>query len=265
MKTANNGSIELAFDVEGDGPPLLLIAGTGADRNLWGHVRPELNRRFRTIAFDNRDAGRSTKVSSSYSAVDLAEDALAVLRTAGVERAHVVGHSMGGVVAQELAIGWPERVSSLTLTNTWTRADHYVRAVCKLAHDLTETIADDELRSRAIYFLALGPAFLTQVALSEVVGAVLSASPTQPQASLKRQWALDLELDTLDRLGRISAPTHVLWSPADRFLPEVHARQLVQGIPDARETRFDDGIGHCPMIESPDAFVDAVTSFIARR
>lgn len=263
MPTASNGDIELVYDIEGSGPPLLLIAGTSADRSIWGYVRPNLAESYRTIAFDNRDAGQSSMAGGPYGATDLVADALAVLDAAGVHRAHVLGHSMGGMVAQELAIMHPKRIASLTLTNTWARADTNSRSAFELARDLTSAVDDDALRLRALYFMGLGPAILSNLPLAEIAAGVIAVGPLQPREALTRQWTLDLELDTLDQLRQIRAPTHVMWSTDDRFLPALHARQLVAGIAGAVETRFEGGVGHCPMIEIPEGFVAEVLPFLA--
>ncbi len=95
MGTAVNDNVELAFDVEGTGPDLLLISGTASSRAIWSLVRPELAKSSRTIAFDNRDSGTSSIVKHPYELADLAADAAAVLDAAGSKSAHIVGHSLG--------------------------------------------------------------------------------------------------------------------------------------------------------------------------
>lgn len=255
-----NGNLQLAYDVIGAGPDLLLIAGTSADRALWAQVRPALSERFRTIAFDNRDSGESDASPSDYGFGDLVDDTVAVLDAAGSERPHVLGHSLGGMIAQELALAHPDRVASLTLANSWARRDAYVTSVFELARDLSRSIEDTALRLRAIYFMALGVPTLRTIPLAGIVEQVLAVGPAQSRQALARQWQIDLDADTLDRLGAIKAPAHVIWSTDDKLLPEPHGRDLVQGIPNAVETVMD-GIGHAPMIEDPAAFAAAVLGF----
>jgi 3-oxoadipate enol-lactonase len=100
------------------GPPVLMIQGLGADKHLWDLQRLALAPWYHTIALDNRGAGRSDKPFGHYSLEQMADDAIAVLDAVGVERAHVVGASMGGVITQIIAIRHPERVRSLTLACT---------------------------------------------------------------------------------------------------------------------------------------------------
>ncbi|WP_448044271.1 alpha/beta fold hydrolase [Bradyrhizobium liaoningense] len=264
MPFATNKAVHLAYDVSGSGPDLLLIAGTSADRGLWTQVRPALNERFRTIAFDNRDSGASAASPGDYVIRDLVDDTVAVLDAAGSERAHVLGHSLGGVIAQELALAHPDRVASLTLANSWARRDTYVTSVFELAKDLSRSIADDALRLRAIYFMALGVTTLRSLPLAGIVEQVLAAGPAQSRQAVVRQWQIDLDADTLERLPAIKASTHVLWSTGDKLLPEPHGRDLVRGIPNATETVLE-GIGHAPMIEDPAAFTAAVLGFLDGR
>ncbi|MBY6242907.1 alpha/beta fold hydrolase [Methylosinus sp. Sm6] len=264
MAFAANRNLQLAYDVIGAGPDLLLIAGTSADRALWAQVRPALSERFRTIAFDNRDCGASGASPGDYGIGDLVDDTIAVLDAVGSERPHILGHSLGGMIAQEFALAHPERVASLTLANSWARRDTYVTSVFDLARDLSQSIEDDALRLRAIYFMALGVPILRTVPLAGMVEQVLAAGPAQSRQAVVRQWQIDLDADTLDRLAAITAPTHVIWSTGDKLLPEPHGRDLVQGIPNAFETVMD-GIGHAPMIEDPAAFAAAVLGFLDSR
>ncbi len=263
MSLAINHNVRLAYDVSGTGPDLLLIAGTAADRGLWTQVRPLLSEKFRTIAFDNRDSGASSLSADSYRITDLAADAAAVLDAAGSERAHILGHSLGGAIAQEFALLYPGRVASLTLANSWTRRDTYVTSVFELARDLAQSVEDDALRLRSVYFMALGTPTLKALPLSGIVEQVLAAGPAQPREALVRQWQVDLEVDTRDRLPSIAAPAHVIWSRGDALLPEPHGRELAEGIPGAVETVLD-GIGHAPMIEDPQVFASAVLDFLER-
>ena len=261
MPRANNHGISLEYDVIGEGPDLLLIAGTSADRGIWGYIRPALAEHFRTIAFDNRDSGKSSQATDSYSISDLVDDAVAVMNAAGSKHAHVLGHSLGGVIAQELGLAYPERVKTLTLANSWTRRDTYATSVFELARDLAQAIPDDELRLQALYFMGLGTSTLENLPLTGIVQSALEMGPAQPRAALQRQWQLNLEQDTSKRIDTIAMPTHVIWSTEDRILPKNHAQDLINGIHGAVSTVIE-GSGHCPMIERPDEFTHAALTFL---
>ena len=113
--------VEIFYETQGEGPPLLLVSGTGHDHTFWSAQLPLLSADYRCIVFDNRGVGRSTAPALGYSLADMADDAAGVLDAAGVERAHVMGFSMGGHISTELTLRHPGRVVSLGLHHTWAR------------------------------------------------------------------------------------------------------------------------------------------------
>jgi pimeloyl-ACP methyl ester carboxylesterase len=261
MGTTRNGPVVLSYDVDGRGADLLLIAGSASTRAIWALARPHLAQRFRTIAFDNRDSGESTIVRDPYSIKDLAEDALAVLDAAGSERAHVIGHSLGGVVAQELAFAHAHRFESLTLVSTWARSDVYANNVMELLGSLTESVRDDRTLLAAILYIGAGETTLRSNALFDMVDAAMALGPLAPRPALLRQWNLDSGVDTVARLPELSLPVHAIWGSEDRLLPPWHSRQLIEAIPQARGTAIE-GSGHNPMIVAPELFAQSVAAFI---
>ncbi|HLY03790.1 MAG TPA: alpha/beta hydrolase [Candidatus Cybelea sp.] len=262
MGTARNGDVELAFDVEGDGPNLLLIAGTASERALWSLARPALAQSWRTIAFDNRDSGRSSIVSEPYAFHDLVADAAAVLDGVGAQTAHVVGHSMGGVVAQELALALPARCRSLTLVCSWARTDRYARNCIELMGALARGVRDDRTLLASLLWVGAGAATLRQANIWEKTDAAMALGALAPREALVRQWELSLGTDTLERLPRLRLPAHVIWCSDDRLLPQPLSQELLQAIPGAVESRID-ACGHLPMVDRPDAFCEAVNRFLS--
>ena len=118
MPFAHNGGVGLHWRAEGDGEPVLMIMGLGANSLGWYRVLPHVAEHYRGIVFDNRGTGRSDPIGRVLKMEDLVEDALAVLDAAGEQSAHVVGASMGGMIAQQLALHHPDRVRSLALCCT---------------------------------------------------------------------------------------------------------------------------------------------------
>jgi pimeloyl-ACP methyl ester carboxylesterase len=262
MQPAVNGEIALAYDIEGSGPDLLLIAGTASTRALWGLVRPRLAESFRTIAFDNRDSGDSTIARETYTLAELAADARAVLDAAGSSRAHVLGHSMGGAIAQELALTARDRVATLTLASTWARGDGYSRNLMSLLHALSGSIGDDRTLLAAILFAGAAASRLDRTSLWESTDAAMALGSLAPRDALQRQWNLDLSVDTLSRLPALDLPTHVIWGSEDRMLPAPLSQALIDAIPGAIGTCIE-ACGHVPMVDAPEAFAAAVTSFLS--
>jgi pimeloyl-ACP methyl ester carboxylesterase len=225
-------------------------------------VRPNLSQSFRTIAFDNRDSGDSTIATAPYTFIDLAADAAAVLDAAGAQRAHVAGHSMGGVIAQEFALRYPQRCRSLTLICSWARTDAYARNAMTLMQALCASACDERTLLASILWAGAGTATLQEVDLWEWTDAAMALGPLPPRAALARQWQLDLDVDTVERLRELDVPTHVIWCDEDRFLPQPLSRQLLEAIPGARETRIA-GCGHSPMVHRPGALSDAIAGFLS--
>src|ERR1700689_4465912 len=128
MPFINNHSAKIYWDEQGQGSPLLLIMGLGYPAALWHRTRPILSQHFRTIALDNRGVGSSDVPPGPYSIATMASDATAILDAAGVPSAHVFGVSMGGMIAQEFALQYPERVQSLILGCTAARGPNAQRA-----------------------------------------------------------------------------------------------------------------------------------------
>jgi pimeloyl-ACP methyl ester carboxylesterase len=261
MRTARNGDIELAYDVQGEGADLLLISGSASTRPLWTLVRPQWAQRFRTIAFDLRDSGASSVASEAYTLRDLAGDAVAVLDSAGSSRAHVVGHSLGGAIAQELAFARGDRLASLTFVSTWARGDLYAKNVMQLLLALTESVPDDRTLLAAILFAGAGMTTLRSESLFDMADAAVALGSLAPRAALARQWRLDLTVDTLDRLPGLTMPVHVVWGAEDRLLPQWYSQQILDAVPHAVGTAID-ASGHLVMVAAPESFGRAVARFI---
>ncbi|MFG1461396.1 alpha/beta hydrolase [Xanthobacter sp. DSM 24535] len=257
---ATREGLALAYDLAGEGPPLLLVGGLSADRIFWGLSRPLLGG-LTTLAFDNRDIGASTRASAPYGIADMARDALAVMDAAGIARAHVLGHSLGGAIAQELALLAPERVDRLVLVNTFARNTPYTREVMWLLKRLRGEIADPVTYVSALATFTLGRATLDTVPLEAIAQQALAAGPLQEMEAFARQADAAVAADTLSRLGAIVAPTLVLHSADDRIFAPALGQEVAGAISGATLEEIP-RVGHCPMIEAPDAFAAAVRRFL---
>lgn len=262
MPTASNDGIVLDYQVTGEGPALLLLSGLSAQRAFWGLVRPRLAG-FTLVEFDPRDIGKSSLAQGSYTVADMARDALAVLDAAGIGSAHVIGHSMGGAIAQELAIMAPQRVGRMVLANSFARHDLYSRQIMQLLGDLRRQLDDELVFGAALTSFVIGEHMLRRNALYDFVQAALDAGLTQPKAAFLRQLEACLAADTLDRLHAIRVPTLVLYADGDRLFSPAMARELVLGLPGVADLDELADSGHCPMVEQPEAFADVVRRFLA--
>ena len=262
MRHALNGPVRIAFDEAGEGAPLLLIHGLAYDSRGWGPALGLLERRFRTIRFDNRGVGESDAPRGPYSVRTLAGDALSVLDAAGVERAHVLGVSLGGLVAQMLAAQHPARVDRLVLVGT-TRGGigSYGPPAPTLAlFSQAPALERDELLRRLVVN-ALAPA--TVARRPELVDEVHAyrrecaprLGPWLAQAAAGAWFGI------VGCPAPIAAPTLVLHGAADTVVDPRNARLLATAIPEARVVVFEHA-GHLLFWEEPERFAEVVAGFL---
>jgi 3-oxoadipate enol-lactonase len=264
-RVARNGSVAIAYDVRGQGPPLVLIQGLGVGRWGWEPVVDRLARRFRVITIDNRGVGASDAPRGSYSTRVMASDVVAVLDDAGVESAGVVGTSLGGMVAQELALAHPERVERLVLVATIPGGRLTAPMPLKTAYLLTwAPLMRSEQRLRGFVEHNLGPGTLRRRA--KVVRRLMAHKRAHPQSeqAWRAQATAGVLFDPLGRQRRITQPTLILQGTADQVVNPVNAELLADLIPDAR-VRYVEGAGHLMCWDEPRRFVRIVTGFLTDR
>ena len=264
-RVAHNGSVAIAYDVRGQGPPLVLIQGLGVGRWGWEPVADRLARRFRVITIDNRGIGASDAPRGSYSTRVMAEDVVAVLDDAGVRSAGVVGTSLGGMVAQELALAHPDRVGRLVLVATIPGGRLTAPMPLKTAYLLTwAPLMRSEQRLRGFVEHNLGPDTLRRRA--KVVRRLMALKRAHPQSeqAWRAQATAGVLFDPLGRQRRITQPTLILQGTADQVVNPVNAELLADLIPDAR-LRYVEGAGHLVCWDEPRRFVRVVTGFLTDR
>lgn len=239
--------VELHYEERGEGEPLLLIAGIPAIADDWATLATALGASRRVIAFDNRGSGRSTVTAGPYSTRQLAGDAIALLDHLGIERTNVFGMSMGGMIAQELALGWPERVRRLILGCTHAGLRHAAPQPREAGRAFALQTDDWPLRMQT-----LAPfAFATDVdpALLEAFIAKKSADVQDP-AGYSAQIEAVLAHDAGERLAAVTAPTLILTGDDDRVIPAASSEPLAERIPGAT-LRIVEGTGHLFFLERP--------------
>jgi pimeloyl-ACP methyl ester carboxylesterase len=253
MPVARNGTVKIHWESTGQGPAVLLIAGQGMTIDGWWATVPVLARSFRVIAFDNRGTGRSSHVPWAYSVAQMAEDAVAVLDAAGEQRAHVYGLSLGGLVAQELALQHPDRVQALVLGAT-TAAGLTAAPPGSLPMTFfarAGTMGPEEAEWAAVPY---AHSETTRRLHPDRIAADIAqrvGSPTDGLVSLRQAAALAAH-STYGRLGQITAPTLVVHGEEDVVVPPANARQLARRIPGAR-LRLWPETGHLYVIDEPRA------------
>ena len=254
---AERAGVRLAYDVVGDGPPLLLMMGLGYARWGWGPLTPLLAKRFRVVSYDNRGIGESDVPPGPYTTLDLAADAVAVLDAVGIDRAHVVATSLGGMAAQELALRFPERVDRLVLACTTpggNQAYPMPAQTVALMHD-APTLAPEVAMRRFVE-----NALATDELVDEITRLRLE-NPPDP-GGWQAQAAASLTHETLDRLAEISAPTLVLHGTKDNVVDARNSELIAERIPNAR-LELIEGAGHLFFWEQPERTATLIEVFLA--
>jgi 3-oxoadipate enol-lactonase len=256
---ARNGEVKLAYEVMGDGPPLLLIQGLGYGGRGWGPVLDPLAEDFTVAIFDNRGFGSSDVPPGPYSVRELAEDARAVLDAAGLDRAHVLGASLGGMAAQELALAHPERIDRLILACTTpggVGAHPMPSQTVSLMLEAPTMPPDVALRRFVENALGDG----TSDDLVDRVVAYRTANPPD-LGGWQSQAAAGAMHDALDRIGNIKAPTLIVHGTEDAVVDPRNADLLAERIPGARVELLR-GCGHLPFWEEPERFAALIKEFL---
>ena len=242
--------------------PVLMIQGLGASKNAWNLQRIAMATRFRIISFDNRGAGRSDKPTEPFTLEQMADDALAVLDAAGIETAHVVGASMGGVISQIVAVKYPHRVRSLTLVCTACR-NHPWRQ--ELLQTWAKTAADKgmiEVGKEAAQWVMSPRSFRRLVPAFTWMGPLAALRPRHSFVS-QIDAILNTREDLVDQLSTITAPTMVIVGNQDILTPRGDSEEIAERIPNA-ELVVISGAAHGLMMEHSSTFNRILIEFLQR-
>jgi 3-oxoadipate enol-lactonase len=259
---ARNGPVRIAYDVRGYGRPLVLVQGVGIGRWGWEPVVDRLARRFQVITVDNRGIGASDSPPGPFTTAAMAQDVLAVLDHAGIQRASVLGTSLGGMVAQELALAHPERVDRLVLVATLPGGPRSRPMALGTTYLFAAApFLTSKLRLQQFVHNALGPA--TRRGRPEVSERLAAAKLAHPQSETawRAQVAAGMLFNPLGRQRDITQPTLVIQGTADRVVDPGNAGMLADLLPAARVERFV-GAGHLLYWEQPRRFARVVTGFL---
>ena len=264
MSIARVGDINIEYYVEGAGPPLLLIIGLGGQASTWGERFLELLRpHFQVVRFSNRGTGLTDKPDTEYTIPMMAGDAVGLLDELGIAKAHVMGISMGGTIAQELALGHPERVLGLVLGCTGCGAAHGVpaepQAIAMFAATPGLSAVDWAKRLNSVLVTpeyAERERDALEAAIEEY-----AKNPTPPHV-IGRHMGAGMLFDSYDRLPQMQVPTLILHGDKDRLSRVANAGILHDRIPNSKLQILPDA-GHMFVWEKPNESAEAIVAFLS--
>jgi len=246
--------MEIAYQIEGSGEPLILIAQYNGVKESWEHQVEGLSKDFRVVTFDNRGVGESTVPAEPFTIADMAADTVGLMDALGIDSAHIFGVSMGGLIAQLLALDFPDRVKKVALGCTSHGGRHAVQPKQEVMEVLGKA-SDPSIPMEEVIRMRLPVVFSDRFMreepekLEEYVRFSKEHWPT-PQGAKGQMGALSV-FNVKRRLGEIRCPVLAITGSEDRMMPPENARLLAEGIEGA-ELYMVEGAGHSFYLEKPE-------------
>jgi pimeloyl-ACP methyl ester carboxylesterase len=263
---ATVGDVDIYYEIQGqpENPPLVLIGGWASYRWIWFRQIPAFKEKYRCVVFDNRGAGKSSKPDYPYTIEMMAADTVGLMDTLHIKDAHILGISMGGLIAQQIAISYPEKVRSLILSSTHFGGSNYIpmddKTMALLIALPTETISMEQAREMR-YRATFSAKFLKEnKAVIERIDAWAEKLPTPLYAQIHQSSATSA-FDSESELKKITAQTLILHGANDRAVPTKNGELLAERIPNSKLKIIADA-PHFVIIEKYDEFNKEVMSFI---
>jgi len=262
MPIARIEKLNIYYEIIGRGAPLVMIRGVSSNSDHWYEQVPVLSKKFQLLVFDNRGIARSSDPGGSFSTKDMAADTIALMNAVGIKKAHVLGYSMGGMIAQEIALANPEKINGLILVATDCGISLRIKARPECSRLFSEMIrlGTSEAKTAAAACLFAKRTFESRPDIIQRYTEVSLRFPAS-QKILERQWEAITRHDACSRLQNIAAPTLAITASEDVLIPPENSRVLAERIPDA-QMRSIDGGGHMFVIEQPVQFNEAVIGFL---
>tara|TARA_B100001996_G_scaffold374291_1_gene352733 strand:- start:1798 stop:2595 length:798 start_codon:yes stop_codon:yes gene_type:complete len=261
---ADSNGTKIFYQIVGSGQPLVLLMGFGADGNLWEKHFQEYKKHFKCIIIDNRGVGKSDQPKGPYTTKMMASDTLAVMKHAGIDKANIAGISMGGAIAQELAINHPEKVIRLVLISTWPSFNNYAKTVYENLKKLRVTSKRNEFMKLLQLWIFAPPYFENNLqGLIEDQQAALNDKNPQTRYGFEGQLDACIHHNTISRLVRINVPTLITVGQMDIFTPPVFSEILRDGINKSEYVIFPTG-GHVHHWEDLERFNKITSTFLKK-
>ncbi|BAZ08583.1 alpha/beta hydrolase fold protein [Calothrix sp. NIES-4071] len=260
MPKIHVNEIDLFYNIQGKGTPLLLIAGFDCDSSYWSLVVPALVDNYQVIRLDNRGVGKSSAPNTPYSIKQMADDTTALLDYLGITEVHVAGHSMGGQIAQELAISNPGKVKSLILLSSWAKGNAKFDSIIEMFGNLSNHL-EAKIYQKTLLPWMYTENFYSNGSIKDIIS-IIEYYPLPAPHTLYHQSRAILDNDTSDRLTNILCPTLVVVGKEDILTPVAFSQELADGIDDAKLVVIERS-GHSCLVESPDVVAEVMLKFLA--
>jgi pimeloyl-ACP methyl ester carboxylesterase len=261
MPFFQNRKANIYYEVHGSGPSVLMIAGMSSDSKSWQFILKEMSRHFRLIIFDNRGCGRTVSARETFDLKDMAGDAISLLDHLEYDRVHVAGHSMGGMIAQELVLMQPDRVEKLVLASSSPRLSDHARTLLDDLYDKWENGFDMAEWYRIMFgWLFTREALENKKFMDAAIIFALSYPYPQTLQGFKSQVEAISSFDATDRIRDIHHPTLILSGGQDMLIPPGESKVLME-ISGPATFRIIENAAHSIHAEQPAAFAAALKDF----
>lgn len=263
MPKVKVNDIRIHYEMHGRGFPLIMLMGLGANLDWWdSRMVQKLSRKFKLIMFDNRGAGRTETSQRNYTIRLFAEDTANLVDALKISKAHVIGVSMGGMTAQELALNYPEKVEKLVLCSTHCGGARAIRAAHKtlaLSKVYRTVLSQEEIARAIIPFLFTDDFIKSHRAFVELFIKRLLVAPISMDA-FKRQVLAIMNFDACNRLSQIEAPTLIIHGRRDTLVPPENGSILAKVIPNSKLIYLENS-GHM-LSEDMEQLIDVLLNFL---
>jgi pimeloyl-ACP methyl ester carboxylesterase len=257
--------IQMYYEVHGEGFPLMMIAGLGANVDWWDPRWIQgFSEEFKTVAFDNRGAGHTDVSDEEYSIALFADDTAGLMDAMGISRAHVLGISMGGMIAQDLALNYPEKVQKLVLCSTscgGAKSIPVSQEVLTVLMTDRSALSPEEIARTMIPLLVTEDFLRNNPELAELAIQQMVKAPISNKAYMRQLKAI-LNFDTCARLSQIKAPTLILQGKRDILVPPENASMLDEAIPNAKLVYFENSAHG--LLEETETVLRSVLEFLRK-
>lgn len=255
--------IHLYYEIVGQGKLLVLIAGLTCDTSFWLPILNGLKAHFQLLVFDNRDVGRSDCVDKSYTIVDMSNDTIELIQKLGLQKPHILGHSMGGCIAQTIALNHRDQVDKIIISNSLIKMNHASSRFQKFILKLRQEGCSIQTLAEGVLPWIFSSHFLAdEKRCQELISMQVNHPYPQTLSGFKRQLEALLAFDSTQwlKLKQMKGPALIIGSDEDIFCPR-ESEELANYIEDAKFVDFH-RIGHCPMIEKPKEYIGIITNYL---